>query len=90
MPTWLLKKCIDEILPSIVRLANTCLRSKRFTDSFKDAVIGPIRKKPNFNTNDLKNYRPVSNLQFVLKTINKLVMARLEEHIVDNNLSDPS
>ena len=42
MPTWLLKKCIDEILPSIVRLVNTSLRSGHFLDSFKEAVVRPI------------------------------------------------
>ena len=67
VPTWLLKKRIDEILPSIVRLVNTSLRSGRFPDCFKEAVIRPILKKPNFETNDLKNYRPLSNLQFVSK-----------------------
>ena len=90
MPTCLLKKCIDEILPSIVRLVNTSLRSGRFSDSFKEAVIRPILKKPHLDINDLQNYRPVSNLQFVSKIIEKIVMARLEEHIVDNNLHDRS
>ena len=90
MPTWLLKKCIDEILPIIVRLVNTSLRSGRFPDLFKEAIIRPILKNPNLNTDELKNYRSVSNLQFVSKIIEKVVMARLEEHIVDNNLKDPS
>ena len=62
MPTWLLKKCIDEILPIIVRLVNTLLRSGRFPDSFKGAVIRSILKKPNLHTDELQNYRPVSNL----------------------------
>ena len=91
MPTLLLiKKCIDEIRPSIVRLDNTSLRSGRFPDSFKEADIRPRLKKPNLYTDELQNYRPVSNLQFVSKIIEKVVMARLEEHIVDNNLHDPS
>ena len=90
MPTWLLKKCIDEILPSIVRLVNTSLRSGRFPDSFKEAAIRPILKKPNLQADKFQNYRLVSNLQFVSKIIEKEVMARLEEHIVDNNLHDPS
>ena len=72
MPTWLLKKCIDEILPSIVRLVNTSLRSGRFPDSFKEAVVRSILKQPHLDTDDLKSYRPVSNLQFVSKIIEKL------------------
>ena len=46
--------------------------------------------EPHLDTDDLKNYRPVSNLQFVSKIIKKIVVARLEEHIVDNNLHDRS
>ena len=42
MPTWLLTKCIDKILPIIIRLVNTSLRSGHFPDSFKEAVIRPI------------------------------------------------
>ena len=34
-------------------------------DSFKHAVVRPLLKKQNMPPNELKNYRPVSNLPFL-------------------------
>ena len=39
--------------------------------------------------NELKNYRPVSNIQFISKIIEKKVMKRFVEYLVSNNLYDP-
>ena len=36
-----------------------------------------------------KNYRPVSNLQFIGKLIKRAVNNQLQEHITSNNLMDP-
>ena len=36
----------------------------------------------------LKNYRPVSNLTFVFKILEKVVLKQLEEHLVNNELMD--
>ena len=35
----------------------------------------------------LKNYRPVSNLLFLEKRIERIVSSRLNKHMVDNNLN---
>ena len=37
----------------------------------------------------LKNYRPVSNLTFILKVIEKVISGRLNEHLINNSLFDP-
>ena len=37
----------------------------------------------------MKNYRPVSNLHFVSKILEKLVVTRIEEHMSNCNLYDP-
>ena len=36
-----------------------------------------------------KNYRTVSNIQFNSKIIEKIVMKRIDEYLVSNNLYDP-
>ena len=51
--------------------------------------VKPLLKKYILDANDLKNYRPVSNLHFVAKVLEKLVMIRLEEHIETHSLHDP-
>lgn len=53
---------------------------------FKKAVISPLLKKPNLDVNELKNYRPVSNLQFISKIIEKAVALQLNGYLNKNNL----
>ena len=52
----------------------------------KHALISPLIKKPSLNRNELKNYRPVSNLSFVSKLIEKAVAAQMNQHLINNNL----
>ena len=49
----------------------------------------PLFKKPSLDKDELKNYRPVSNLHFILKVIEKLVAKRLEEHMSEYSVYDP-
>ena len=39
--------------------------------------------------NDLKNYRPVSNLSFQSKVSERIVLSQLNEHLNHNNLLSP-
>ena len=45
-------------------------------------------KKANLDLID-KNYRPVSNLEFMGKTIEHAVTTQLTQHISENNLMEP-
>ncbi len=55
----------------------------------KSAIIHPLIKKPSLDPEILKNFRPVSNLSFISKVIEKVVAARLQDHMNANNLLDP-
>ena len=46
----------------------------------------PFEKKTSLDPNVLKNFRPVSNLSFVSKLIEKLVLDQLFRHLDHNNL----
>ena len=50
----------------------------------------PLLRKPNSDIDELKNYRPVSNMNFISKIIEKIVMARMECHLIRNNLHEPT
>ena len=89
IPTWLLKQCIPELLPIITAILNTSLRTGSVPALFKYAIIRPHLKKSSLDTEELKNYRPVSNLHFMSKVLEKLVVKRLENHMCTNNLYDP-
>ena len=56
---------------------------------FKQAIVRPLLKKTGLDNNIFKNYRPVSNLPFLSKVLEKVVAMRLEEHLIKNQLHDP-
>ena len=57
--------------------------------ALKTALIIPILKKPNLNSDDFKNFSPVSNLlPFISKVIEKVVAVQPVNYIGDNNLGE--
>ena len=52
----------------------------------KKAIIIPLIKKPTLEQDNLKNYRPVSNLTFISKQVEKAVDAQFYENIEGNGL----
>ena len=57
--------------------------------SYKEVILTPILKKPDLNTEDLKNYRPISNLSYVSKLIEKVVAKQITNYVSTNNLDEP-
>ena len=89
LPTWLLKECIAELVPTITDIVNMSLRDFLMPKSLKTALIRPLLKKTGLDSDILKNYRPVSNLTFISKVIEKVVSGRLNEHLIKNSMFDP-
>ena len=85
-PTWLLKNSIDEVLPTLTHLINASLAESSMPSSLKDAIVTPLLKKPALEPEELKNYRPVSNLPYVSKLIERVVSAQLNEHMLKNSM----
>jgi flagellar biosynthesis chaperone FliJ len=90
IPTWLLKDCIHELLPLITCIINKSLEASCVPGDFKSALIRPLLKKTGLDPDILKNYRPVSNLPFLSKVLEKIVDARMENHLSRNNLHETS
>ena len=89
LPTFLIKECIDILLPSLTKLVNCSLMEGYVPEAFKSAVVTPLIKKPNLPSNDLKNYHPVSGLSFISKLVERVVAKQLLEHIQTHNLDNP-
>ncbi len=87
IPTWLLKECIDDLLPLITQIINLSLQLGDMPLSLKKAIINPLLKKLGLELIK-KNYRPVSNLAFLSKLIEKAVASQLIEHLKLNKLYD--
>ena len=73
MPTSLLLDCLDVLLPSMTDIINDSLVSGVFPSFYKSAIVKPLLKKSTLDPNDMKNYRPVSNLSFMSKILEKVV-----------------
>ena len=86
MPTWMLKLCLDELLPVITRIINYSLRTGVFPDSFKIAHVIPLIKKATLDAEQLKSYRSVSNLSFMSKVVEKAAAVHIQAYHTANNL----
>ena len=72
----------------ITRIVNISLATGEFPHRFKRALVTPLIKKPSLDCTDLKNYRPVSNLSFISKVIEKVAAARLNTYLHDHQLHE--
>lgn len=82
-----LKDNIDLLLPFWLEVVNLSL-STGSMDCLKSAVIIPLLKELDsmVDMEEYKNYRPVSNLIFLSKLIERCVAPRLDNHMQENNL----
>jgi hypothetical protein len=81
IPTKLLKSCLDALLPPITTLVNMCLEGSIFPTRFKTALVTPQLKKHSLPKEDLSSYRPISNLNFLSKILERIMYNRLVEHL---------
>ena len=86
IPTPLLIEVLDELLPTLTHIVNSSLSSGTFPSAFKTAIVKPLLKKSSLDPNILKNYRPVSNLAFISKIIEKIVLQQLLAYLNENQL----
>ena len=88
IPSWMLKNSIDVLIPSVAKVVNSSLSSGIVPKSLKAAVISPIIKKPNLDRNILKNYRPVSNLPFLAKVLERVAVKQLTSYMNKHHLHE--
>ena len=69
---------------------NLSLKEGIVPQLLKTAVVTPLLKKANLDPNELKSHRPVSNLSFLSKIIEKVVASRINKFLDENNLRDPT
>uniref|UniRef100_A0A9J7WWP6 Reverse transcriptase domain-containing protein n=1 Tax=Cyprinus carpio carpio TaxID=630221 RepID=A0A9J7WWP6_CYPCA len=88
IPTHLLQAISSSVIPSLTHIINSSLHSGTFPSAFKQARVSPLLKKPSLNPALLENYRPVSLLPFIAKTLERAVFNQLSMFLVQNNLLD--
>ena len=86
VPTRLLKEVLTPVGASLLNMINLSLVTGYVPQSFKVAVIKPLLKKPTLDSGILANYRPISNLPFLSKILEKAVAKQLCDFLHNNNL----
>ena len=87
LPTWLLKLSLKQLIPIITEMVNTSLTECSMTNAMKTAVVKPLLKKAGLPL-EWKNYRPVSNLTYISKQIERVIAKQIVKHIELNNLPE--
>ena len=85
-PTSTIKKNLDYFAPILRNIVDTSLNSRVFPDELKHAVVSPIIKARNADTEVHNNFRPVSSLPFLSKVIEKAAQKQLTKYLKENQL----
>ena len=73
IPTWLLKHISATISPILCHLCNLSFQRGIFPSQLKHALVTPRLKKPALDPDTASSYRPISNLSFISKLVERLV-----------------
>ncbi len=63
--------------PTLLNLTNKCLELGVVLDYLKHASVQPRLKKPNLDSSDASNFRPISNISFLAKNYRQSVFHQL-------------
>eukprot|EP00795_Rhopilema_esculentum_P001941 gene1941-16450_t len=83
IPTWTLKECLDIILPFVSHIINSSLQTDHFAEAWKEALLSPLLKNSTFDI-IFPNLRPVSNLPFVSKLVERSSSEQVLSHMSEN------
>ena len=79
IPIHILKQMPDTVIPPLTHIINLSLSTGTFAENWKCALVKPLLKKSGLDL-IYKNYRPVSNLKFTSKLVEKAVLNQFIQH----------
>ena len=88
LPTQLLKQLADVLIGILTFIVNASMVSGEMPDELKISIIRPLLKKPSLDSQALSNYRPVANLSFLSKVIERAVLSQLQAHLDKSQFID--
>ena len=80
IPTWVIKRCCSALAPAITNVIELSFEEGIFPESHKHAVVRPRIKTPSLDPLNIRSFRPISNLSFISKLTERLVVNRYNEH----------
>ena len=85
IPTSVLKQITLSIVPTITKIISISLTQGKFAEEWKAAIVHPLLKKLGSELTPA-NYRPVSNLSFLSKLLEKCTLQQFNKHCITNML----
>ena len=85
LPSVLITSVMEEMIPFYVELVNKSF-AEGTLDGIKHSEIDPLLKKHGLDSDVYKNYRPVNNLIFLSKLVERIAQKRIDGHMQVNNL----
>ena len=86
IPTSILKVHLDTLLPYLTRMCNMSIREGSIPSSQTTAIVTPRLKKAGLDATDMQNFRPISNLSFMSKVVERIVASQLLAYLNSNSL----
>eukprot|EP00116_Pleurobrachia_bachei_P002499 sb/3462761/ len=86
LPTSILTAVLPHLVPLLSKIVNMSLSEGEVPESLKRAIRRPAYKNSSLDPDELKSYRPISNLSFLSKVIEKCVADQLIGHIEKHDL----
>ena len=81
-----LRSCYSALVPVFKTVINLSLSTGSMLEDLKIASLRPLLKKPNADCEQFSNFRPVSNLKFLSKLVEKSVFVQLNNYLTVNGL----
>ena len=86
LPTSVVKECVRELAPVLTAMVNQSLQKSTVAESLQKALVFPTIKNTYGDREALTNYRPVSNIPFLSKLLEKVVLGQLNDYIQRHSL----
>ena len=85
IPATTVMQVLDTVIVPITRIVNVSLENGIFASKWKTAIVHPILKKAGLDLM-LSNFRPVSNLSFISKVVEKVVLTQFNKYCSTHRL----
>ena len=89
IPSNLVKDCLPALSPLITQIIKSSFSSGSVPYPLKLVAVTPILKKPGLDPDTMSNFRPISNLPFLSKLLERVVASQLNAHLYSNDLFEP-
>jgi hypothetical protein len=85
-PGDILKQSMDVLAGPITDIANSSLVTGVFPTTFKKGIICPLIKKHSLDHDEFSSYRPITNIAFPSKVLERVSATQTMNYLLENNL----